>query len=155
MPKKRRTSSSSRSRKRAKLDSLSSALQKVSTLALFDYPAPSRPPKRKTPSPSTGLTSLTQRAMPPVLSLSPKQKPLITTRKPKLRAPTKVALGRSATATRKDPKAMPKALREAICGDYRKERKARREAMFAKGSAGKGRRNPGPRQLDWRAEACK
>lgn len=49
---------------------------------------------------------------------------------------------------------MREAAREAICNDYRREREARRGAMFANGSAGKGRRNKGPRQLDWRAEFC-
>ena len=45
--------------------------------------------------------------------------------------------------------------RHVICEEYRRDRKARREAMFATGGAGKGRRNTGPRMKDWRAEYCK
>lgn len=64
------------------------------------------------------------------------------------------ALGQSARKLRRDPLAMRAALREAICADYRKATKQRREVLHATKRAGKGRRITGPRQYDWRKEFC-
>lgn len=42
-----------------------------------------------------------------------------------------------------------------LCEEYRKKQEVRRQSMFAKGSAGKGRRNTGPRQRSLLEEMCK
>lgn len=81
-------------------------------------------------------------------------------RKPQLRAATVAALGQVKKGKPLSVRArkaldLPRALRDALCRDYHRERKARRETMFAKGSAGKARRNTGPRKKDWRSEVCR
>lgn len=45
--------------------------------------------------------------------------------------------------------------KEEICAKYRKDERKRREVMFATGSAGKGRRNTGPRQRSLLETLCK
>lgn len=107
------------------------------------------PPRR---GKSIGLPLGLKRTTPEVLKPKPRQTSLL---KGNLRAPTVVALTKSATALKKDKRHMSKTLRDAICYDYRRDTKKRRQSMFAKGSAGKGRNKGTPQQSDWRKEFCK
>lgn len=87
---------------------------------------------------------------------APRQRRLVTEQ----RATTTKAL---ATVGKKGSRAkrvqlreqLPETLRQAICGEYKTARKKRRATLFATGSAGSGRKNPGQREVDWRAEFCR
>lgn len=98
----------------------------------------------------------------PVLMAKPEQRNLGEPKrrvfsKPRnvIRAVTQQALGDTNKRHTRKPDRLTPGLREAICRDYKAQTKQRRATMFASGSAGKGRRNPGPKQRDWRAEVCK
>lgn len=94
--------------------------------------------------------------IPEVLKKTPRQLPLRPTTPRKLtplRATTTKALGEP-QKQRRSKERMSEAMREAICGEYRRSVDKRRQSMFAKGSAGKGRRNTGKRTPDWRAKYC-
>jgi hypothetical protein len=89
--------------------------------------------------------------IPPAIKQPSRQKAL----KIQLRAPTIKALGRPKKATRQQMQEKQTIYRDTICDDYKRSRQQRRQTMFATGGAGKGKRNPGPRQADWRKEFCR
>lgn len=81
-----------------------------------------------------------------------KQLPLI--KRNEVRTATQRALVGGAEQSRRRRQALRNdlALREAICGDYKRDREARRRTLFGSGKSGA---NPGPRKTDWRAEFCR
>lgn len=107
----------------------------------------SRPARRRVTVP----TLPRPRDVPTVLSPRPRQRELTT--KQRLATMASLAASPSTRAKRRD--ITKTGLREALCAEYKKAKSARRETMFATGSAGKGRRNPGPRKPDWRREYCR
>lgn len=146
----------SKKRKRGgNLDALEAASRRARASALPDS---TKPLRRRSRATNAALTH-----HPRTYELPPARKPLelptANPRKAPLRAATKAALvvkGKGEMSRAKRGKLdTARALRDAICADYQRDRSTRRETMFANGSAGKGRRNPGNRKRDWRAEYCK
>jgi len=151
---------SKRKRKGANLDALAVAARKAARTALdiqFAWTADKHRGVTPSPRPKRRRREFAP-LLPPTLAPSPVQPELISKPRNNVRALTVAALGKSATKRREDGRQREhydRATLEALCAGYKRDQEKRRATMFAKGSAGKGSRNPGPRTQDWRARICK